>query len=202
MIVIVDYDTGNTRSLSKAFEKVGMTTLISAKASDILAADGLVLPGVGAFPKAMTALTERGLVGPILEAVAKGTPLLGICLGMQVLFDYSLEYGKTAGLGLIPGKVVPFPDDLALRIPHMGWNSLEVTNADSLVEKLEGEFVYYVHSYYVDCPDTFVLSSSDYGVKVPGVVKNGNVYGTQFHPEKSGQVGQKLLKAFKKVVEA
>ncbi|WP_314064778.1 imidazole glycerol phosphate synthase subunit HisH [uncultured Vagococcus sp.] len=201
MIVIVDYDTGNTRSLSKAFEKIGMATLISEKPEDILKADGLVLPGVGAYPKAMAALKERGLIVPILEAVAKGTPLLGICLGMQLLFDYSMEYGETAGLGLIPGKVVPFPRDSRLRIPHMGWNSLEPT-ADSLVNGRAGDFVYYVHSYYVACSAEYVLSFSDYGVKVPGVVKNGNVYGTQFHPEKSGEVGLALLNGFKKVVEA
>lgn len=202
MMVIVDYDTGNTRSLSMAFEKIGMPTLISDQASDILQAKGLVLPGVGAFPKAMEALKERGLVGPIREAVANGTPLLGICLGMQLLFDYSLEYGETAGLGLIPGKVLPFPRELALRIPHMGWNSLQVTRADSLVAGVEDEFVYYVHSYYVDCPNEYVLSSSDYGVNVPGIVKNNHVYGMQFHPEKSGEVGLALLSGFKKAVEA
>lgn len=202
MIVIVDYDTGNTRSLSKAFEKIGMATLISDKSTDILKADGLILPGVGAFPKAMTALKERELITPILEAVAKGTPILGICLGMQLLFDDSLEYGETHGLGLIPGKVIPFPAESSLRIPHMGWNSLDVRESDAIFNGLDGDFVYYVHSYYVTCPEAYVLSSSDYGVKVPAIVKNGNVYGMQFHPEKSGEVGLALLNGFRKVVEA
>lgn len=200
MIVIVDYDTGNTRSLSKAFEKAGMETIISAEPKTLLAANGLVLPGVGAFPKAMATLTERGLLAPLLAAVEKGIPLLGICLGMQLLFEESLEYGETAGLGLIPGRVIPFPTELGLPIPHMGWNSLQVTGTNSLVNQLDGEYFYYVHSYLVECSEEYLLGTSDYGVLVPGVVTKGNVYGTQFHPEKSGEAGQKLLKVFKKVV--
>lgn len=202
MIVIVDYDTGNTRSLSKAFEKIGMKTVISNQPKDILKAGGLVLPGVGAFPKAMASLRERQLIEPLMDAVSKGTPLLGICLGMQLLFEHSLEYGDTAGLGLIPGTVVPFPDDAKLVIPHMGWNQLDVTIQGPIVTDLNAQFVYYVHSYYVECDAQYILAASDYGVKVPGVVSKGQVYGTQFHPEKSGKVGQTLLEAFKKVVEA
>ena len=202
MIVIVDYDTGNTRSLSQAFEKIGLATLISDQPEDLLQAEGIVLPGVGAFPQAMAALAARNLIAPLKAAVAQGTPLLGICLGMQLLFDESFEYGRTAGLGLIPGVVRPLPADLGLRIPHLGWNQLDVTSADDLVSSLAGQFVYYVHSFYVDCDPEFILATSDYGVAIPGVVKKGHVYGTQFHPEKSGTVGQELLQAFKKVVAA
>lgn len=202
MIVIVDYDTGNTRSLSQAFEKIGLKVEISNDPAVILAAEGLVLPGVGAFPKAMAALEERGLIKPIKEAVAKGTPLLGICLGMQLLFDKSLEYGETKGLGFIPGQVIPFPEDLGLLIPHMGWNQLQITSENNFVSGLNEEYVYYVHSYYVDCPAEYVLAKSDYGVSVTGVVNYKNVYGTQFHPEKSGLIGQEILQEFKKVVEA
>lgn len=202
MIVIVDYDTGNTRSLSKAFEKVGLETVISADPALILSAKGLVLPGVGAFPKAMKSLTQSGLIDPILTAVEKGTPLLGICLGMQLLFDRSFEYGETKGLGLIPGQVLPLPKEQNLRIPHMGWNDLQVSQQQTITEAMANQYVYYVHSYYVDCASVFVLATSDYGVSVPGIVRRENVYGMQFHPEKSGSVGQQLLKAFKKVVEA
>ena len=202
MIVIVDYDTGNTRSLSQAFEKIGLATLISDQPEDLLQAEGIVLPGVGAFPQAMAALAARNLIAPLKAAVAQGTPLLGICLGMQLLFDESFEYGRTAGLGLIPGVVRPLPADLGLRIPHLGWNQLDVTSADDLVSSLANQFVYYVHSFYVDCAPEFILATSDYGVAIPGVVKKGHVYGTQFHPEKSGTVGQELLQAFKKVVAA
>ena len=201
MIVIVDYDTGNTLSISKAFEKIGLETLISADPGDILTASGIILPGVGAFPKAMTALNTHGLSDVLKQAVAQGIPLLGICLGMQLLFEKSLEYGTTAGLGFIPGEVVPFPKDLNLSIPHMGWNQLELTQRDDFVAGMAKKFVYYVHSYYVACPQEFILAESEYGLKVPSVVKKGRVYGTQFHPEKSGQVGQELLKAFKQEVE-
>lgn len=202
MIVIVDYDTGNTRSLSKAFEKIGLATVISADPALILAAGGVVLPGVGAFPKAMKSLTERGLVAPILAAVEKGTPLLGICLGMQLLFERSFEYGETKGLGLIPGQVLPFPQITDLRIPHMGWNELQISQKQTMTKAMAHQYVYYVHSYYVDCAPEFVLATSEYGVSVPGIVRQGHVYGMQFHPEKSGVVGQELLRAFKKVVEA
>lgn len=202
MIVIVDYDTGNTRSLSQAFEKIGLKVKISNEPAVILAASGLILPGVGAFPKAMTALEERELIEPIKTAVANGTPLLGICLGMQLLFDKSLEYGETKGLGFISGQVIPFPEDLGLLIPHMGWNQLHTTSTNAFVSELNKEYVYYVHSYYVDCPTEYVLATSDYGVSVTGVVNFKNVYGTQFHPEKSGVIGQEILKEFKKVVEA
>lgn len=202
MIVIVDYDTGNTRSLSKAFEKIGLETVISADPALILQAKGIVLPGVGAFPKAMTSLEERGLIEPLLAAVAQGTPLLGICLGMQLLFDTSFEHGETKGLGLIPGQVLPFPKENQLRIPHMGWNQLQVNHTQPLTEAVVDQYVYYVHSYYVDCAPEFILATSDYGVAVPAIVRWGHVYGMQFHPEKSGEVGQELLKAFKKVVEA
>ena len=202
MIVIVDYDTGNTRSLSKAFEKIRLKTVISADPALILQAKGIVLPGVGAFPKAMTSLEERGLIEPLLAAVAQGTPLLGICLGMQLLFDTSFEHGETKGLGLIPGQVLPFPKENQLRIPHMGWNQLQVNHTQPLTEAVVDQYVYYVHSYYVDCAPEFILATSDYGVAVPAIVRRNHVYGMQFHPEKSGEVGQALLKAFKKVVEA
>lgn len=202
MLVLVDYDAGNLRSISKAFEKIGVTPKISGDAADILAADGLILPGVGAFPKAMKTLEEKGLIEPIKTAVKKGTPLLGVCLGMQLLFEQSEEHGLTKGLGLIPGEVKPLPALPHLAVPHMGWNQLELQQADPFVANLAGEYVYYVHSYYVDCPKDYILATSHYGVEVPGIVRKDRVYGTQFHPEKSSAIGQEILKAFVKGIQS
>jgi len=200
MIAIVDYGVGNLFSLSCSLRALGLETEITRDAERIRAADRIILPGVGAFGDAIEKLEATGLI-PVLREEAERKPLLGICLGMQLLFDRSFEYGEHAGLGLVPGEVVDLRDaleDKSLKVPHMGWNSLQIVPDDPIFKYFEdGEYVYYVHSFYAkDClPNT--LGTSQYGnVAVTGVVRSGNVYGMQFHPEKSGDAGLRLLKAF------
>lgn len=197
-IAIIDYDAGNTKSVSKALDFIGIENTITATKKTILEADGIILPGVGAFPQAMAALEERDLIAVLQEAVAHGKPLLGVCLGMQLLLDSSDEFGYTQGLGLIPGHAKLLPD--TAKIPHMGWNQLEVTQDSPLTRDQDGNFVYYVHSYYAVCEAKYVMASSDYSVEVPGIIANENVYGAQFHPEKSGQSGLEILQGFKEVI--
>lgn len=197
-IAIIDYDAGNTKSVSKALDFIGIENTITAVKKTILEADGIILPGVGAFPQAMAALEERDLIAVLQEAVAHGKPLLGVCLGMQLLLDSSEEFGYTQGLGLIPGHVKLLPD--TAKIPHMGWNQLEVKQDSPLTRNQDGNFVYYVHSYYAVCDAKYVMASSDYSVEVPGIIANENVYGAQFHPEKSGQAGLEILQGFKEVI--
>ncbi|MBC1458994.1 imidazole glycerol phosphate synthase subunit HisH [Listeria newyorkensis] len=197
-IAIIDYDAGNTKSVSKALDFIGIENTITATKKTILEADGIILPGVGAFPQAMAALEERDLIAVLQEAVAHGKPLLGVCLGMQLLLDSSEEFGYTQGLGLIPGHAKLLPD--TAKIPHMGWNQLEVTQDSPLTRDQDGNFVYYVHSYYAVCEAKYVMASSDYSVEIPGIIANENVYGAQFHPEKSGQAGLEILQGFKEVI--
>ena len=201
MIAIVDYGVGNLFSLASSVKSLGLEVTITRDAAELRAADHILLPGVGAFADAMDKLTATGLV-PVLKEETRHTPLLGICLGMQLLFDKSYEFGEHEGLGLIPGQVCPLAEDLtdpALKIPHIGWNALDITRPDDPLFKYvqNGEYVYYVHSFYArNCADS-ILGTSQYGnVAVTGAVRNGNVYGTQFHPEKSGDAGLRLLKAF------
>ena len=200
MIAIVDYGVGNLFSLSSSLKALGLETEITGDAAVLRKADRIILPGVGAFGDARAKLDATGLV-PVLRQEAEKKPLLGICLGMQLLFDKSFEYGEHEGLGFVPGQVVPLRQDLAdktLKVPHMGWNSLQIVKSDPLFRDFsDGEYVYYVHSYYArDCMAS-TLGTSLYGnVAVTGVVRSGNVYGTQFHPEKSGDAGLRLLKAF------
>lgn len=198
MTVIIDYGVGNLFSLKSSFGAIGETALVSGDPGVIRAADRIVLPGVGAFEDAAGKLRETGLV-PVLEAeVAAGKPLLGICLGMQLLFEKSYEYGEHAGLGFIPGAVVPLADAApGLKIPHMGWNALEFKKAHPLFKYIkEGDHVYFVHSYYAADCDESVIATSEYGTSVTAAVAKGSVMGCQFHPEKSGEVGLKILKAF------
>ena len=203
MIVILDYEMGNVGSIQNMLRKIGVREVtISRDAGDIRRADKLILPGVGAFDAGMGRLREFGLPDLIREhALEQGKPLLGICLGMQLLFDKSFEYGEHPGLGLVPGQVVDLRRDLTdktLKVPHMGWNSLQILIDDPLFRHVrDGEYVYYVHSFYArDCA-AGTLAASRYGnVDVTGVVRRGNVYGTQFHPEKSGDTGLRLLRAF------
>lgn len=197
-IAIIDYDAGNTKSVSKALDYIGIENTITASKNTILAADGIILPGVGAFPEAMASLEERDLIVVLQDVVAQGKPLLGVCLGMQLLLDSSEEHGYTQGLGLIPGQVKLLPN--TAKIPHMGWNQLEVTQNCPLTQNQEDNFVYYVHSYYADCDAKYVMASSSYSVQVPGIIANANVYGAQFHPEKSGQAGLEILQGFKEVI--
>ena len=200
MIAIVDYGVGNLFSLSSSLKTLGLETEITRDADKLRAADRIILPGVGAFGDAKAKLDDTGLV-PVLLEEAERKPFLGICLGMQLLFDRGFEYGEHPGLGLVPGQVVDLHDDLedkSLKVPHMGWNSLQIVKDDPLFKYFkDGEYVYYVHSFYAkDCAAS-TLGTSRYGnVAVTGTVRNGNVWGTQFHPEKSGDAGLRLLKAF------
>lgn len=203
MIAIIDYGVGNLFSLSSSLKSLGLEAEVSRDPEVLRKAERIILPGVGAFADAKQKLDDTGLV-PVLREEAEKKPLLGICLGMQLLFDRSFEYGEHPGLGLIPGEVAFLKEDLrdpALKVPHMGWNSLQILRDDPLFRYIRsGEYVYYVHSYYArNCtPDT--LAVSDYGgVSVTGVVRRGNVWGTQFHPEKSGDTGLRLLRAFSEI---
>ncbi|EAC8502879.1 TPA: imidazole glycerol phosphate synthase subunit HisH [Listeria monocytogenes] len=199
MIVIIDYDTGNTKSISKALDFIGLQNKISSDATEISQADGVILPGVGAYPEAMKELTRRGLDKTLKEIAATGKPILGVCLGMQLLLESSNEHSFTNGLGLIPGHVEKLPEEPKFAVPHMGWNQLEIKRTTPLTKQLDGEYVYYVHSYYANCPEEYIIATSGYSIEVPGMINNGNIYGAQFHPEKSGQIGLEILKGFKEV---
>ncbi|GGC98809.1 imidazole glycerol phosphate synthase subunit HisH [Enterococcus wangshanyuanii] len=200
MIIIIDYDTGNTRNVQKALNHVGLENKISADPQEILAAEGLILPGVGAFSLAMKELTERGLVDVIKEAAQRGTPILGVCLGMQLLLEGSMENGFTEGLGLIEGICERLPEDPAMPVPHMGWNELVVINDTPLTKEVHGKYVYFVHSYYADCEPDVIDAFVQYSIKVPAMISKGNIFGTQFHPEKSSDEGLTILQGFKEVI--
>ena len=201
MIAIVDYGVGNLYSLVSSLHHLGLAAEVTGKAEDLHAADRIVLPGVGAFGDARAKLDATGLV-PVLLEEAEKKPFLGICLGMQLLIDRSFEYGEHLGLGLVSGEVADLREDLSdksLKVPHMGWNSLEFqTKDDPLLRYVsDGEYVYYVHSFYARRCAGSTSAVSRYGnVAVTGVVRSGCVWGTQFHPEKSGDTGLRLLKAF------
>ncbi len=198
MITIVDYGMGNLRSVQKAFEKVGAEAEICADPDKIAKASKLILPGVGAFRDAIQALKDQSLVEPILEHAQSGKPFLGICLGLQLLFDVSYEDGEYAGLGLIPGKVVRFEDQPDLKIPHMGWNQIERTAEHPILAGVPAhEYFYFVHSYYV-APDNAedVAAYTEYGCRFASMVARDNIVASQFHPEKSQNAGLKLLQNF------
>lgn len=200
MIHIVDYGAGNLFSVQNALEYLQIENKITADPSELAMADGIILPGVGAFRDAMTMLQESGFADAIKAQAKKGTPILGICLGMQMLFEKGYEFGETEGLGLIPGNVVLI-DGGGLKIPHMGWNDLTVLNDCALSADIhDGDYVYYVHSYRADTDDRYISCYTVYNEKIPGLVFRDNVYGAQFHPEKSGQVGMQILKNFAKLV--
>ena len=195
-IVIIDYGLGNLRSVQKGLEHAGAEVTISKDPADLESADGVILPGVGAFSDAMKNIVP--FLDSIHSYVESGKPVLGICLGQQMLMSHSVEGGFTDGLDLVPGKVERFPHS-ELKVPHMGWNRLTIEQDHPFYKDIEdGEFVYFVHSYYVDTDDAHTLASCDYGVKFAASVVNskGNVIGTQFHPEKSGDIGLKMLKNF------
>ncbi|GFH42808.1 imidazole glycerol phosphate synthase subunit HisH [Lactococcus hodotermopsidis] len=202
MIIVIDYDAGNTANVLRALSKIGVAAELSADADKIRRADGLILPGVGAFPTAMAELEKRDLVRVIKETVASGTAFLGICLGMQLLLDASEEHVLTKGLGLIPGVCREIPAGAELKVPHMGWNSLDVVKETALTADLKDKYVYFVHSYFTDVALDFLDVTADYGMKVPAMISRGNVYGAQFHPEKSGDIGLGILEKFKEVVYA
>lgn len=203
MIAILDYGAGNLRSVQLAFARLQAPTFVTASAEEAMAADGLILPGVGAFADAMDALRHSGLVPALEHARDSQKPLLGICLGMQALFNGSEEGVGTDGLGFVPGFVRRLPDDMGLKIPHMGWNDIRGEKESPLLQGLPAEpYVYFVHSYacFADDP-TDVLTTTEYGVRFCSAVQRGNIFGTQFHPEKSGKVGEQILKNFLNVVE-
>ena len=201
MIAIIDYGVGNLFSLRSSLAAVGAQAVVTGDSAVIRAADKLILPGVGAFADAAALLRSTGLEKVVCQEAQSGKPLLGICLGMQLLFDKSFEYGEHVGLGLIPGQVTDLRQGLGdptLKVPHMGWNSLEILRQDPIFRYFrDGEYVYYVHSFYATGCTGNTLAVSQYGAaSVTGVVRSGHVYGTQFHPEKSGDAGLRLLKAF------
>ena len=196
MITIIDYGAGNLFSVQNALNYLGVENRISSRAEDIISADKLILPGVGAFPDAMKMLDEADLTDVIKEQ-AKLKPLMGICLGMQMLFNKSYEFGETAGLGLIPGTVELMRPADDLVIPHIGWNALEKNEPCALLDGVnEGDYVYFVHSFAAVTDSKNVAAYCDYGMKVPALVTSGKVYGCQFHPEKSGKTGLTILKNF------
>lgn len=196
MITIIDYGAGNLFSVQNALNYLGVENRISSIAEDIISADKLILPGVGAFPDAMKMLDEAGLTDLIKEQ-AQLKPLMGICLGMQMLFDKSYEFGETEGLGLIPGTVELMHPADDLVIPHIGWNALEKNEPCALLDGVnEGDYVYFVHSFAAVTDSKNVAAYCDYGMKVPALVTSGKVYGCQFHPEKSGKTGLTILKNF------
>jgi glutamine amidotransferase len=198
MIAIIDYGMGNLHSVSKAVERLGFEATVTSDAEEIMAADGAILPGVGAFGDAMQHLQESDLQDIVIRYAESGKPLLGICLGMQLLFTRSEEYGDHAGLNLLPGDVVRFRGDY--KVPHMGWNRLGFIQGNPLLSGLEEGHVYFVHSYHVKPErESDLLAVTDYYQPVTAVVGRGNVYGMQFHPEKSGAVGMQLLNNFLKL---
>lgn len=196
MLIVIDYDAGNTANVLRALEKIGVRAELSADPEKILSATGLILPGVGAYPAAMAELEKRGLVSVIKEAVAKGTPLLGICLGMQILTEKGLEHEETMGLGFIPGVCRAIPASKDRPVPHMGWNSLQLEQETALTAGLEGQDVYFVHSYFTDVPEEYIDVTADYGLQIPAMIHKDQVFGAQFHPEKSGDVGLGILEKF------
>ena len=198
MIAIIDYDAGNIKSVEKALLLLGQEVKITDDAKEILSAEKVVLPGVGAFGDAMGNLERRGLVPVIRETVEKGTPFLGICLGLQLLFERSDEAPGVAGLGILPGEILRIPSKEGLKIPHMGWNSLRLEHGGRLFDQVsEQSYVYFVHSYYLKAgEEEIVKASTEYGVHIHASVEKGNVFACQFHPEKSSEVGLRILSNF------
>ena len=194
-IAIVDYGLGNLRSVSKALEKVGGNVIITGDLDEIRAAEGIILPGVGAFHEGMARLSD--LKTALLEAQGQ-VPVLGICLGMQMLMEFSEEHGLSAGLGLIPGTVKRFERTPGYKIPHMGWNQISLTQpGDPLYSGIpDSSFFYFVHSYWADTPDQYRVTSTEYINQFASSIRNGTVWGTQFHPEKSGEAGLQILRNF------
>ena len=197
MVGIIDYGVGNLFSLCSSFKAIGVEAFVSGDPVELAKADRLVLPGVGAFEDAAKKLRASGLDSFVRQQAAAGKPLLGICLGMQMLFEKSFEYGEHEGLGLLKGQVVPMAGKLPqdLKIPHMGWNKLE-WKSGRLLEAVDGQFVYFVHSYYASGCEASLAAVTEYGIPITAAVEQGNIFGCQFHPEKSGNVGLQILRRF------
>ena len=200
MIGIIDYGVGNLFSLCSSCKAIGEEAFVSGDASELAKADRLILPGVGAFEDAANKLRDTGMAEFVRSQAAEGKPLLGICLGMQLLFEKSYEYGCHEGLGLLRGQVVPMEGRLPaeLKIPHMGWNALDVKGG-TLLEGLTGQYVYFVHSFFAENCEDSLSAVTEYGIPITAAVEKGNIYGCQFHPEKSGNVGLSILRKFAEV---
>ena len=200
MIGIIDYGVGNLFSLCSSCKAIGEEAFVSGDASQLAKADRLILPGVGAFEDAARKLNDSGMAEFVRQQAASGKPLLGICLGMQLLFEKSYEYGCHQGLGLLKGQVVPMEVKLPenLKIPHMGWNALDVRRG-TLLEGLSGQYVYFVHSFFAENCEDSLSAVTEYGIPITAAVEKGNVFGCQFHPEKSGNVGLSILRKFAEV---
>lgn len=198
MVAIIDYDAGNIKSVEKALRSLGQEVQVTRDREQILHADKVILPGVGAFGDAMEKLCQYGLIDVIKETAGKGTPFLGICLGLQLLFDRSDEAPGVEGLGILKGEILKIPKKDELKIPHMGWNSLEFPRKGKLFDGLgQNPYVYFVHSYYLKAAEEeIVTATTDYGVQIHASVEKGNVFACQFHPEKSGDTGLQILKNF------
>lgn len=198
MIAILDYGAGNIRSVKKALEHIGCDCRITDNREEILSADAAVLPGQGSFGDCMSSMERGGMKDTVIEFISTGKPFLGICVGLQLLFDGSEESEGTDGLGLFRGMIKRIPGGEGLKIPHMGWNSLNVSAGSRLLSGLgEEPFVYFVHSYYLDAEDKSIVSAqTEYGVTIDAAIERGNVFATQFHPEKSGETGLRILRNF------
>ena len=201
MIAIIDYGVGNLRNVYMAFKRMNKEAVITSREEDITASSGIVLPGVGAYRDAMKSLRDTGLIPCIKACADANKPLLGICLGMQLLYEKSYEDGEYKGLGLLKGEIVKL--QVPYKVPHMGWNRLDKRREDSMLEGFEsGEYAYFVHSYYLETAEKDqIILTADYGVQVPALVRKNNLVGMQFHPEKSSTTGEKLLRNFIKLTE-
>ena len=201
MVGIIDYGVGNLFSLKSSFAYLGIDTQIVNDEKSIAKCDRIILPGVGAFGDAAKALRDTCLDKTVISLAGEGIPLMGICLGMQLLFEEGLEFGVHKGLGLIPGKVVPIkPIVKDNKIPHIGWNALEISSKSGIYKYTDnGEFVYFVHSFHAECPDKYITAKTEYGSFLTASVQNGNVMGAQYHPEKSGEAGLMILKSFSEI---
>lgn len=202
MIAIIDYGAGNIQSVSKALAHIGCEAFITRDKDKILKADGAVLPGVGSFGDTMDTMTEYGIKDTVIEYAKSGKPFLGICLGLQLLFPKSEESPEAEGLGIFDGSITKIPSGEGLKIPHIGWNSLNIKKSDGLFKGIgKNPYVYFVHSYFLNASDKSIVSAqTEYGVTIDAAVEKGNVFATQFHPEKSGETGLKILRNFADIV--
>ncbi|MCC3863086.1 imidazole glycerol phosphate synthase subunit HisH [Terrisporobacter petrolearius] len=199
MNIIVDYGLGNLGSVIRGFARAGIETKISRELDEIKNADSLILPGVGAYRDAINSLNDLELVQPIKDFVKSGKYMIGICLGMQLLYEKSYEHGEYEGLGLIEGEINFL--DVDLKVPHMGWNNLKFEKDDEILKYInEDSYVYFVHSYFANSSNKELIAFAEYEKKIPGIVRKDNIYGLQFHPEKSGEVGENILKAYKELI--